>query len=279
MNRSLVTAILCLTLALAGVVPARAVTIDMVTVGDAGNVADTTGYGAVGYEYRIGKYEVTIGQYTEFLNAVAKSDPYGLYATEMANTPAIAGIDRTGSAGSYIYTVKNPVGVTAGQSGANRPITFVSWFDAARFANWMHNGQGTGSTETGAYTLVGGQTSGTAQAAQTPGTAVGLHACPTALRLTYAPRGEAPGSLTFPIEALCTWDGRVLVDSKGFAAELLARVSAFERNGPPPLDENEEATGTLTSEEGRRKLAAMLKGDTGASDPYADVMKFLRPVQ
>ncbi|MBK7396987.1 MAG: nucleotidyltransferase domain-containing protein [Myxococcales bacterium] len=37
-------------------------------------------------------------------------------------------------------------------------------------------------------------------------------------------------------------DGRVLVDSKGFAAELLARVSAFERNGPPPLDENEEAT-------------------------------------
>jgi formylglycine-generating enzyme required for sulfatase activity len=39
----------------------------------------------------------------------------------------------------------------------------VSWFDAARFANWMQNGQGSGSTETGAYTL-GGATSGTAPA-------------------------------------------------------------------------------------------------------------------
>jgi len=43
-------------------------------------------------------------------------------------------------------------------------MMYVSWFDAARFANWMHNGQGSGSTETGAYTLVDGQTSGTAPA-------------------------------------------------------------------------------------------------------------------
>jgi formylglycine-generating enzyme required for sulfatase activity len=34
----------------------------------------------------------------------------------------------------------------------------VSWFDAARFANWMHNGQGAGDTETGAYTLNGATT-------------------------------------------------------------------------------------------------------------------------
>jgi formylglycine-generating enzyme len=31
----------------------------------------------------------------------------------------------------------------------------VSWYDAARFTNWLHNGQGGGSTETGAYTLSG----------------------------------------------------------------------------------------------------------------------------
>jgi formylglycine-generating enzyme required for sulfatase activity len=38
----------------------------------------------------------------------------------------------------------------------NRPITYVSWFDAARFANWMNNGATNGaSTETGAYTLNG----------------------------------------------------------------------------------------------------------------------------
>jgi formylglycine-generating enzyme required for sulfatase activity len=29
----------------------------------------------------------------------------------------------------------------------------VSWYDAIRFANWLNNGQGTGSTEVGAYTL------------------------------------------------------------------------------------------------------------------------------
>jgi formylglycine-generating enzyme required for sulfatase activity len=32
----------------------------------------------------------------------------------------------------------------------------VSWFDSIRFANWMHNGMGSGDTETGAYTLMGG---------------------------------------------------------------------------------------------------------------------------
>ena len=46
----------------------------------------------------------------------------------------------------------------------DKPVNFVSWFDAARVANWLQNGQGSGSTETGAYTLVGGQTSGTAPA-------------------------------------------------------------------------------------------------------------------
>ena len=47
----------------------------------------------------------------------------------------------------------------------DKPVNFVSWFDAARVANWLMNGAtGTSSTETGAYTLVGGQTSGTAPA-------------------------------------------------------------------------------------------------------------------
>jgi hypothetical protein len=45
------------------------------------------------------------------------------------------------------------------------------------------------------------------------GSSIGLHGSPGAIRLTYAPRGEAPGSLTFPIDALCAWDGRVLVDA------------------------------------------------------------------
>lgn len=124
------------------------VTIDWVSVGNAGNAADpSTGYGAVGYNYQIGKYEVTNAQYGEFLNAAAKTDSYGLYNASMASY----GITRSGSAGSYTYSVTEAL--------ANRPVVYVSWFDAARMANWMMNGQGSGSTETGAYTL-NGATSG-----------------------------------------------------------------------------------------------------------------------
>ena len=73
-----------------------AVTIDTVSVGDPGNVGEGSGEsyggygpnricGAVDYAYRIGKYEVTAGQYTEFLNAAARTDPYGLYTPAMAD--------------------------------------------------------------------------------------------------------------------------------------------------------------------------------------------------
>jgi formylglycine-generating enzyme required for sulfatase activity len=119
------------------------VTIDYVTVGNAGNAADTTGYGAVPYEYRIGKYEVTNAQYAEFLNAKAATDSYSLYNPNMSSY----GITRSGSSGTYTYSVTGGL--------ANRPVVYVSWFDAARFANWLINGQGSGDTETGAYTLNG----------------------------------------------------------------------------------------------------------------------------
>jgi len=136
---------------------AASVTIDYVSVGNAGNAADTLAgnYGAVAYEYKIAKNETTIADYAQFLNAVAATDTYSLYNSNMGSNANIAGITRTDSSGTYSYSVTG--------SGA-RPITYVSWFDAARYTNWMHNGQGSGSTETGAYTLVGGQTSGNAPA-------------------------------------------------------------------------------------------------------------------
>jgi len=63
-------------------IPAHAeVTIDWVTVGDPGNSCETQAggcFGGVSYEYRIGKYEVTNAEYTEFLNALAVSDPNAL---------------------------------------------------------------------------------------------------------------------------------------------------------------------------------------------------------
>ena len=73
----------------------------------------------------------------------------------MATDLNSAGITRSGSSGNYIYSVMMNSG-----SSANRPITYVTWLDAARFANWMANGQPTGeqnstTTENGAYNLNG----------------------------------------------------------------------------------------------------------------------------
>lgn len=125
-----------------------AVTIEWVTVGDAGNTPDPlTGFGAVAETYLIGKYPVTNAQYAAFLNAKAKSDPHMLYDVLMPSF----GITREGTSGNYSY------GLTPGRE--NRPIVRVTWFNAARFANWLANGQGDGDTETGAYTL-NGATSG-----------------------------------------------------------------------------------------------------------------------
>ena len=76
------------------------VSFDWATVGNAGNAADSTTYGAVSYEYRIATTEVTNDQYAEFLNAKAQTDDYGLYSAEMG-FEVRGGINRSGSLGSY----------------------------------------------------------------------------------------------------------------------------------------------------------------------------------
>lgn len=63
------------------------VNIGDVTVGNGGNAADTTGYGAVMNTYQISQNETTISQYVEFLNVKAQTDPYGLYHTSMGFKP------------------------------------------------------------------------------------------------------------------------------------------------------------------------------------------------
>jgi formylglycine-generating enzyme required for sulfatase activity len=165
LRRFATVALVALMLASLALPNARAVTIDMVTVGNPGNANDTigAGYGGVNYSYQIGKYAVTIGQYTAFLNAVAATDTYSLYNARMGTDLNVAGIAQSGSSGSYTYSV-----ITNGGNSANRPITYVSWWDAARFSNWMANGQPTGAqssttTENGAYN-VNGATSGSAPA-------------------------------------------------------------------------------------------------------------------
>jgi sulfatase modifying factor 1 len=111
--------------------------------------------GNVPYDYRIGTYEVTNSQYAAFLNAVAADDPHGLYHPVMARPDIVAqggGIERFGSQGSYRYAT------TIG--GGDYPVRIVSFYDAARFCNWLTNGQPVGpssldTTESGMYYLGG----------------------------------------------------------------------------------------------------------------------------
>ena len=167
--------------------PSGEASLQFVTVGNPGNAADTTtgygsyGYGSVPYVYQMGKYDVTIGQYCQFLNAVAATDTYGLYNSDLAlmsgwetNSMPTVGIVQSGSPGSYTYSVSYTAGAWSSYVAYNSnlypsalaaandaPIFDMTWGDAARFCNWLQNGQPTnlgeaaGSTETGAYTLNG----------------------------------------------------------------------------------------------------------------------------
>ncbi len=128
-----------------------AVDMQYVIVGDPGNPTEPNNIhgipnlGSVAAAFRMGKYEVTNAQYAEFLNAKAASDPYGLYDGRMDADATHGGIVRGGSEGSYTYSVKSGF--------AAKPVVYVNFFDAARFANWLHNGQGAANTEHGAYSL------------------------------------------------------------------------------------------------------------------------------
>ena len=94
------------------------------------------------------KYEITIAQYVEFLNAVADTDPNELYHPNMGFGFSIT---RSGSPGSYQYS--------ADAGRATLPVSLVSFYSALRFANWLHNNKpNTGAqtnetTEDGAYTF------------------------------------------------------------------------------------------------------------------------------
>jgi formylglycine-generating enzyme len=118
-----------------------------VKVGSPGNAADGTGYGAVPYEYAIGKFEVTNEEYCQFLNGAAKSDPHQLYDSRMSGN--YGGIFQSGESGSYTYTISYGMG--------KMPVNFVTWESGARYANWLSNGGGSGDTEQGAYTFNSGQ--------------------------------------------------------------------------------------------------------------------------
>ena len=80
-------------------------TIDFVTVGNTGNAADTTGFGAVPYEYRMGTYEIS-------QDAIDKATASG-----MAN-------------------------VVAGAWTGNQPAADIDWYEAAAFVNFLNTSSG-----------------------------------------------------------------------------------------------------------------------------------------
>jgi formylglycine-generating enzyme required for sulfatase activity len=129
---------------------ATVTTIDWISIGNINNAADPlTGYGAVDHAYQIGKYEVTNAQYVDFLNAKGASNSSVIFNATMGAEGIYGGsnIVQSGSIGSFSYSVDSIY--------ANMPVVGVTWFNAARFCNWLNNGQGSADMETGAYTLAG----------------------------------------------------------------------------------------------------------------------------
>ena len=95
---------------------------EFVTIGNSGNAADTTGSpnpaGAVGYEYGLGKFEVS-------------RDMIDKYNLNFGNGNSLS---------ITLYDLEGD-GVVGG-NGANKPATGVSWNEAARFVNWLNVNQG-----------------------------------------------------------------------------------------------------------------------------------------
>jgi len=83
--------------------------IEFVEIGNPGNAADTTGTpnpaGSVSYPYRIGKYEISEDM-----------------------------IDKANAEGG--------LGITKNTLGPDKPATLISWFEAAKFVNWLNTSKG-----------------------------------------------------------------------------------------------------------------------------------------
>ena len=92
------------------------------------------GRGSVGYEYSIGKYEVTTAQWVEFFNA----------AYDRADAP-LPHLLPPNFWGAVPTTPNNPGRQrwTVPAGNEMRPVGNISWRMAAMYCNWLHNNKGT----------------------------------------------------------------------------------------------------------------------------------------
>ena len=133
----LVAGVVAVTLGLLSSSARATVVIDWVLVGNPGNANDVGTnrvYGAVSAEYAIMKFEWTNAQYVAFLNAV---DPEGLNPQSLYNVTMGSNF-----AGGISFSSANANGTkyATRTNYASKPVTYVGWWDAARVANWLHNG-------------------------------------------------------------------------------------------------------------------------------------------
>ena len=109
---------------------------DYVLVGDPGNPPDVFygGFGAVNYPYEIGRCEISNQEWVDFLNAVAgRKDPHGLFHPDQ-ESGVLGGILRIRQEdGTYIYRAKS--------GWENRPVSYISFYSLARYANFLHYGK------------------------------------------------------------------------------------------------------------------------------------------
>ena len=128
-----------------------------VEVADIGNAANSeTGYGAVDYEYSIGKYEVTNAQYVKFMNSVG-SNSVTVNGTEVK---LYGGFEASSSYLQFALIEQNESGdsfsVATGKD--NYAVNFISAYGAAMYCNWLTNGAPETSTSTdilsGAYNFM-----------------------------------------------------------------------------------------------------------------------------
>lgn len=118
--------------------------IEMLTIGNAGNKANSDGNGRVDYVYEIGKYEVSNSEYIQFLNSAATktdSNKYYVWGKQGASATK-CGIERAGAG-----TDENPFTYTLKSGKENKPAIYITAYAAARFCNWLE----TGDANSGAY--------------------------------------------------------------------------------------------------------------------------------
>jgi len=137
------------------VVHAQVIDIEVVDVDDIGNdpqelfegvLPESLLLGGVDYDFRIAKYETTNEEYAAFLNAV---DPDGTGYGDAVST--LYGKGQVGAfldvATGILLKPENDKGarwevrMEGAQSWARKPVAHVGWTMAARFVNWLHNGQ------------------------------------------------------------------------------------------------------------------------------------------